>query len=185
MSHRPIGLLLVLVNVASVGCQERPVREPEAAVPVVAQAPPIATDTTRVPSPTVSVSCSPTRARIGVASIQWPAERFGGADSIQVDYTVFKDGFATGQFGSLGTDRSPRVQVLFRSDRQLTAMALEVFADSTRAGLAAVRAERLDPGVTYYWRVRGRFSGRWVAGASTRASAPTCVADEPSPATRQ
>lgn len=185
MSHRSIGWLALAFTPLSAGCQQTQPRPPEPPPVVVAQAPPITTDTTRVPALTLSLYCSPARLRTGVAAIQWPAERFGGADSVQIDYTVFKDGFATGQYGSLGTDPSPRVQILFRSDRQLTAMALEVFADTARGGLRGIRAERLDPGVTYYWRARGRFAGQWVAGAATRTSAPTCVADDPSSTTGQ
>ncbi len=143
------------------------------------QAPQVATDTSRIPRVLVEVSCSETRRRTGVAVVRWSPRRLEAPDSVKIDYTVFKGGFETGQYGSLGTGREPKAELQFRPGRTLTALELQVFPEPQKSDSSAVRAERLDPGVNYWWRIRARIGGKWLAGAATRATAPTCVSDEP------
>jgi hypothetical protein len=138
------------------------------------------TDSTRLERPTVTTGCIEDRPRTSFAEVRWVTPRNLVPDSATLDYTVFKDGFATSRYATLGTQTAePRMQMLFRPDVALTAMTIRGVSARRTGDTTIVRVERLDPGVNYLWRVRTRSQGQWIAGMPTRVQAPTCVYDEP------
>jgi hypothetical protein len=138
------------------------------------------TDSTRVQRPTVATGCIEDRPRTSFAEVRWTTPRNLLPDSATLDYTVYKDGFTTARYATLGTQTAePRMQMLFKPDVELVAMTIRGVSTRRAGDTTIVRVERLDPGVNYIWRVRTRAQGQWIVGLPTRVQAPTCVSDEP------
>lgn len=175
----PSCVLLML----ALACQARSAPPADSvSVALPGQPVPVRTDTLQAPAPLVETGCVPDQPRTSYAEVRWlaPALRFD--DSVTVDFTVFKDGFQANRYASIDAQvTEARLRLLFRPEVALRAMSVRVLPPRRAGDTTIVRVERLDAGINYLWRLRGRASGEWVAGAAVRVQAPTCVFDEPQP----
>jgi hypothetical protein len=146
----------------------------------LAQVSTVITDTTAVGAPTIETLCSRTRARVGVARISWSLRR-DSLVSPALDFTVFKDGFERGLFGSVAADGRDTTIVLTpalrRDDARPRPFAVDAVRGRSRGPAGVLQIESLEPGVNYFWRLRADGGGRWVAGETVRSQAPTCPSD--------
>ena len=142
--------------------------------------PSVRVDAAQLPAPNVTVGCDAERPWISFAEVSWPTSRQLEADSVMVDYTVFKDGFTAQRYATIPVDqRAMNPRSFFRPVTPLIALQIRPVALRTVGDSTVLRAERLDAGVNYLWRLRMQTAGAWVAGPHTRVPAPTCVRDEP------
>lgn len=128
----------------------------------------------------VETYCSPTQLRTGVARVAWtttPEAR----RRVRVDVTVHKRGFEMGLYTSFSAEgerlqdadpdalrESPTAEVLQLEPEQA--------AFDEERGIAELHLAGLDPGLVYFWCIVDRGDGAGVEH-TTRAEAPTCVAD--------
>jgi len=155
---------------------------PESPVPTLTpvQAPRVATDTSRVPSPTVAIGCVLNGSRTGFAEVRWPTVAGVLPESVSVDFTVFKDGFQADRYASFaGSPSVPKIQIYFRPEAALTAMSVRSISRRRDGETTTLRVEQLDPGVNYLFRLRLNVNGQVVVGAPVRVQAPTCISDTP------
>ncbi len=146
----------------------------------IAQEPPVITDTAAVGTPTIESFCSRTRLRVGGVRLTWSLQR-DSLVSPTLDFTVFKDGFLRGLFGTVAADGRDTTIVLTpslrRDDARLRPFTVDVVRGRGGGRAGMLRIESLEPGVNYFWRLRANAGGRWVAGETVRTQALTCPSD--------
>jgi hypothetical protein len=151
--------------------------------------------------------CSRTKLRTVNARISWAdpnvtvgrtTEAAGGPVEQQLETTVFRNGFADGQFATFPTlEPSPDARAAspeLPGRPRLRAFDLKIVgstrprASGEAAGdimrlspeqrMTSVIVEGLEPGLTYYWRVRFRINaGEWRTSEPVMCVAPICPAD--------
>ena len=147
----------------------------------IAQEPPVFTDTAAVGAPTIETFCSRTRQRVGGVRISWNLKR-GSLESPTLDFTVYKDGFGLGLFGTVradGHDTTATLTPLLRqNDAHLGPFTVVVVGGRAERLTGMLQIESLDPGMNYYWRLRANAAGRWLAGQTVGIQARTCPSDD-------
>lgn len=150
--------------------------------------------------------CSPSKLRTAVARLSWIDPKLKAPDAVaptapgefSIETTIFKEGFADDVFAVIGSaepgtraapmfdaeDTGP--QALRAFELEVTSVvqpqiqgvgALDVMASSPEQLQTSVTIENLEPGLTYFWRLRLPLDGRSVESEVVRCVAPICVAD--------
>jgi hypothetical protein len=143
-------------------------------------APPAERDSVAVSNPRVEVFCSPVKLRTGVVRLVWttPRSQFLAQE---LEITDRKDGFEKGMVAELtlrdGKEfqlAAPRQERASQPLRGLRVGKLEFLPDS---GIALTEVEGLEPGITYFWRVKSGDEAVQGVDSFPRIEAPTCPAD--------
>lgn len=138
----------------------------------------------------VEVGCSKTERRTPIAVVSWRGNSLRAAGQ-RLDVTVYKDGFEEGEYATVPVTLGGRFEYRSETGLRSTRSANRAFdliavpqtsdRDILRSGGpfdgVSVEVRKLEPGVTYWWRVAGRSAEGWSPSSVTQVDAPVCTAD--------
>jgi len=107
----------------------------------------------------------------------------------RIETTVYKKGFLRGEFTALALGAgppAPRLGARFAGvDRQaarnllasLELTVTKIHITEIPHPSVAVRAQGIEPGLTYFWRLSSRIGNTWLTSQTVRCQAPVCPID--------
>lgn len=138
------------------------------------------------------MSCSPEKPHAPTVELRWDPVKDKRAEKRteqRIETTVYKTGFTQGDFAALplaggAKPAAPGVKFarLDKTSGKKLPPSLELKV--TKAELAGtpkakgvLRAEGLEPGLTYFWRFSSRVGNDWITSQTVRCQVPVCPVD--------